>query len=213
MAIDEELISRSTEENNEADNSESDASDSDMEENGSDDSENKSSLREEIQKAKNGISPESTGDIRADRLSALRQKKISETEKSKSSTKPMNPAKKSIAGLLKAAWENLIDSFGLTIIWIDIHIFLSHVLGKDLFCELGEEWFPEGTPRNVEGAKKSVGMTEGMGVACLNGGCLLLLLAALAIIAMIASAVANPFSTMTSIFGDLLCSAVGGCSK
>ncbi len=214
MAVDEELISRSTQENNEADNSESDASDSDMEENTDEESESQSSLREEIQKAKNGAAPESTGDIRTDRLAAIRKKANADTEqKNSAKAKPMNPAKKSIAGLLKAAWENLISSFGLTIIWIDIHIFLSHVLGKDLFCELGEEWFPEGTPRNVEGAKKSVGITEGMGVACINIGYLLLLLATLAIIALIVSAVKNPFSTLVSIFGDLLCSAVGGCSK
>ncbi|MBV5342927.1 hypothetical protein JZU68_04730, partial [bacterium] len=179
MEVDEELISRSNQEKSEADNSESDAFDSDMGEDEDEDEESEedesSSLREEIQKSKNGVTTESTGDIRKDKLAAKRAQKVREIEVKKAAvSKPTNPAKKSTSGLLKAAWENLIDSFGLTIIWIDIHIFLSHVLGRDLFCELGEEWFPDGTPRNIDGAKRSVGMTEGMGVACINVGCLLL---------------------------------------
>lgn len=215
MTVDEELISRSKQENVETDNSESDASSSDIEENEEENSEENEeenieeneeqpSLREEMQKSKNGAPLEPTGDIRKDKLASLRQQKINEEKlKGKATAKPMNPAKKSIAKLLQASWENIIDSFGLTIIWIDIHIFLSHVLGKDLFCELGEEWFPEGTPRNVEGAKKSVGMTEGMGVACVNVGCLFLLLMNLAILAMLLDAIKNPMSTLFKVISDL----------
>lgn len=43
--------------------------------------------------------------------------------------------------LLQAAWENLIDSFGLTLIWVNIHaIFLNPIFGDKYFCKLGHEW-------------------------------------------------------------------------
>jgi len=233
MAVDEELISRSTQENNEADNSESDALDSGIEEkededNGGEDEDGEdesSSLREEIQKSKNGVTPESSGDIRKDKMAAVRaQKEKGDEAKKKLASKALNPAKQSLAKLLQAAWENLITTFGLTLLWVDIHYMLSYVFGKDLFCDLGEEWVMnkaagaspaagESADKVVEKAGKAIGTVEKMGCACLNlVGCLLLL-AILSIIAMIVSAVENPISTLISILGDLLCAAVGGCSK
>lgn len=228
MAIDEELISRSNQVNNEADNSESDAFDSDMEEDEDEDIEDgeegeSSSLREEIQKAKNGVSPESTGDIRKDKLAAMRAQKGKELEQKKTAVSaPMNPAKQSLAKVLQAAWENLITSFGLTLLWVDIHYILGYVFGKDLFCDLGEEWMMnkaaganpasgESADKVVEKAAKGIGCLEQAGCACLNGvGCLIIIFIA-SIIAMIVSAVSNPIQTGVSVLGDLLCAAVGGC--
>jgi hypothetical protein len=48
--------------------------------------------------------------------------------------------------LLQDAWANLIPSFGLTLIWIDIHFFLNMVFGDKFFCDLGGEWMPAGVP-------------------------------------------------------------------
>ena len=45
-----------------------------------------------------------------------------------------------LAGLLRMAWGNLIQSFGLTAIWINIHAFGNMVFGDKVFCPLGEEW-------------------------------------------------------------------------
>ena len=47
--------------------------------------------------------------------------KIQEEEKTFQDMQP-NSVNKVTSELLKAAWENLIDSFGFTLIWIDIHI-------------------------------------------------------------------------------------------
>jgi hypothetical protein len=44
--------------------------------------------------------------------------------------------------LLKNAWLNIIDSFGLSLIYINLHVFGHSVFGEKLFCELGEEWIP-----------------------------------------------------------------------
>jgi len=50
--------------------------------------------------------------------------------------------KQGTAYLLKMAWFNLIDSFGLTLIYINLHVFGRSVFGEKVFCELGEEWVP-----------------------------------------------------------------------
>lgn len=137
----------------------------------------------------------------------LAAKKKQEKLASSESQGSGNPA---TSNLLKAAWKSIIPTGGLSVLWIDIHIFLSQVLGKDLFCSLGSEWFPKGTPRNLDGAKRSLGMVEGMGVGCLNIGCLLLLLGNLAIIGMIITGINNPLIVIKTIFGALWC-ALGGC--
>jgi len=201
MPLDEQLISHSNSQKNEADNPESDSS-----------STRSASLREAMRGNESNSALESQNDIRADRMTALRQSGLGGV-KDKAIEEILSPAKQGTSNLLKAAWGNLIDTFGLSLIWIDIHIFLSQVLGKDLFCSLGEEWFPKGTPRNLEGAKKSVGMAEGMGVACLNLGCLILVICVLSLIAMIVSGIENPFKAIKAIFGTIWCSVIGGCNK
>jgi len=50
------------------------------------------------------------------------------------------PVRKVTSSLLRSAWINLIPSWGLTLIWIDIHVFLGMVIGNKFFCKLGEEW-------------------------------------------------------------------------
>jgi hypothetical protein len=53
-----------------------------------------------------------------------------------------SPSAAGTAALLKAAWLNIIDSFGLTLIYINLHLFGHSVFGEKVFCELGEEWLP-----------------------------------------------------------------------
>ena len=171
------------------------------------------SLREAMRGNENTSSLASQGNIRADKMAAFRQegaKKLAEEAKDKAIKAALSPASQGTSNLLKAAWENLIDTFGLTIIWIDIHIFLSQVLGKDLFCSLGEEWLPKGTPRNLEAAKKYVGLTEKMAVVGLNLGCLILILFALSLVAMIVAAIDNPLKAISAIFGSLWQAITGG---
>lgn len=148
------------------------------------------------------------------RSAVLTEKKnqLAIASKNKNSVSKISPASKATANLLRSAWQNLIPSWGLTLIWIDIHIFLSMVLGKNLFCSLGEEWLSKGVSNNVEGAKKAVGMTEGMAVGCLNFGCLLIVLAVLAVISMIITGLSNPLEAIKDIFGSLWC-LLGLCRK
>jgi len=149
MALDEQLIGRSNQREEKADDSERNASVSGYED---DDSASRAgNLRAAIQETKNGMVPGSQDDLRADRMASSRQKGLKE-KVNKAVDAALSPARKAISNLLQSAWENLIDSFGATLIWIDIHVFLNMVMGKKLFCDLGEEWIPE--KPNIPGAAK-----------------------------------------------------------
>ena len=71
-------------------------------------------------------------------------------------------AKVGTSRLLEMSWLNLIDSFGLTLIYINIHVFLRWVLGEKFFCKLGEEWMPKKIAGAVEGAGQVAGKTAGI---------------------------------------------------
>ncbi len=133
MALDEQLIDRSNQREQKADNSESNAPDS-----GS----RAGEYRAATQEARNGAALDSQGDVRADKVAASRmqrmKRKINEAAKA-----TFAPARKGLNSLLKSFWENLISSFGFTLFLIDIHVFLNMVFGDKLFCNLGEEWIPD----------------------------------------------------------------------
>jgi hypothetical protein len=132
-------------------------------------------------------------------------------EKEESDAQP-NPINKGTSRLLKAAWENLPDSFGLTLIWIDIHIFLGMVLGNKMFCKLGMEWVPDSLKqaqfKKAEMLGKTAGTIEGTGVACLNLGCLFIVIANLMIIAMMLDVIENPMSFFAENIGYMWDAAI-----
>lgn len=143
MALDDELINRSETQEKKADDSRSNAPDSAY-----DDAESSADRVGNLRMAQKGNSmSDSSGDLRADQMNEKRKQDLKE-KANKMVTAALAPARKGTSALLKASWENLITSWGLTLIWIDIHVFLNLVLGDKLFCNLGEEWIPEkpGTP-------------------------------------------------------------------
>lgn len=127
---------------------------------------------------------------------AVRMEKARKTDadkKAETAEQKSNPIRMQTSALLRSAWVNLIPSWGLTLLWIDIHVFLRQILGKSMFCKLGEEWTDRPGMKNsmpkLEGdgkETKMLTMTEPMGAACCNFGCLLILLIIITIIAMIA---------------------------
>lgn len=76
---------------------------------------------------------------------------------------------KAIDELLKAAWENLIDSFGLTLLYIYLHWFM-HQLFPKFFCDLGQEWVPKEVksvaPDKAKIIGKKIGLAEKGLVGC-----------------------------------------------
>ena len=140
MSLDEELIARSNQSNEEADDSESDAPDSGI--NGKSSSSSKAAAFQAAkQEARNGAELESQDDLMADKVAKSRLQKTKD-KASQAIAAAVSPAKQGLSQLLKSSWLNLIPSFGLTLFWIDIHYLASYVFGKNLFCDLGEEWIP-----------------------------------------------------------------------
>ncbi len=105
---------------------------------------------------------------------AKRKKKESDNKKKGGLAGKINQAKIALAQVLRMAWISLIKSFGLTLIYINIHWLLSQVM-PGLFCKLGEEWFlrpgTKGDPAKekiVKKAGKKINLVETMGCGCLN---------------------------------------------
>jgi hypothetical protein len=48
--------------------------------------------------------------------------------------------KKGTAEALKQSWLNLIDSWGLTFLYIDLHFIGKYIAHSRFFCDFGEEW-------------------------------------------------------------------------
>ncbi|MFH1232292.1 MAG: hypothetical protein V1651_00300 [Patescibacteria group bacterium] len=138
--------------------------------------------------------------LREKTMKALRMKmKLEEKgkEKQKLEEEMSSPAKQGLSHLLKMAWLNLIDSFGLTLIWINIHVFLKGVFGGRLFCELGEEWLPKqvgqaGKGKAEKTVGKSIGIVEVGGVFLLDLLVGVIILGALAIFLLICNIIQNP---------------------
>jgi hypothetical protein len=154
-------------------------------------------LREEKKKAgeegdggidneKRNQEPEEQGDIRQSKLAALKEKaNIKRRLKEKVNESVINPAKMATANGLRWAWLTLIPSWGLSIIYINMHVFLRFVL-PDLFCKLGEEWVPK-QAKALTGeagglAGKGIGILEIIALVIIDLILLILLLIILTII-------------------------------
>jgi hypothetical protein len=66
------------------------------------------------------------------------------------------PIQQGTSELLQQAWLNLVDSFGATLIWINIHWFLNRVIGDKFFCDLGKEWLLKAGSGGKEGSGQMV---------------------------------------------------------
>ncbi|MEK7557762.1 MAG: hypothetical protein AAB530_00965 [Patescibacteria group bacterium] len=160
----------------------------------------KKKQREDINEDSNSKEGGESETLREKTMKALRQKmKLEEKgkEKQKLEEEMSSPAKQGLSHLLKQAWLNLVDSFGLTLIWINIHIFLKWVFGGKFFCELGEEWLPEkigqaGGRKAQKIAGKSIGIVEAGGVLLLDLLVGVIILGVLAIFLLICNIIQNP---------------------
>jgi len=135
-----------------------------------------------------------TGEPRSlrQRAQAARQAlNIKEQAKKKLEEKVTAPAKIGTSNALRWAWMTLIPSFGLSLIYINIHVFLRMVLGEKLFCKLGEEWIPKQVSAvGGEAGKslsKSIGIIEVMGLVFLDLMALFLIIVVFSLLTLITS--------------------------
>jgi hypothetical protein len=171
---------------------------------------------DELRQTKAGGSPLSKGGIGGlnssenetggtsfrERIMAARQAMdLKERAKKKIEEKVMAPVKAGTNWLLKASWLNLIDSFGLTLIYINTHLFLRQIF-PDAFCKLGEEWKPkmvgESSASNIAGT--AFGIVEVMGLLLLDLIVIFIILGVLAIISMIITWATNPAEALKAIW-------------
>jgi len=169
----------------------------------------------EFRASRRGEMQERGEDERASLRERIQQKRTEETRKFKEeqedgsvSSAPISPILKATDEALKFAWENLIISWGLTLIWIDIHVFLSKVFGPSVFRAPGEEWVPDNIKKIASKSKQASALlriVEGSGIGCLNLGCLFLIIFIFTIISIIASALSGDLSLLYELFkGSLL---------
>lgn len=110
--------------------------------------------------------------LRQRALAARQALDLKQRAKDKIEAKITAPAKLGTSRALQWAWITLIPSFGLTLLYINLHVFLRYVFGEKLFCKLGEEWIP----KQLAGAggeagkmaNKSIGLIEVIGLAFLD---------------------------------------------
>ncbi|HOZ53350.1 MAG TPA: hypothetical protein PK142_01570 [bacterium] len=95
--------------------------------------------------------------------------------------------------LLKASWENLIDSFGLTLLYIYFHWFM-HQLFPRFFCDLGKEWVPAEVKQASPDAAKAMGKKIGLVEKGLVGWTCLIILVSLLQTTIIIYLVLNAYS-------------------
>jgi hypothetical protein len=195
MPVDDELLARTNTENEEDDEP--------------DESEMAGDFRAEKRQGGNSLadSPVSIRELRQRVL--IRQKLEKAKAASEASRSTTNPMRQATDKLLQASWENLIDSFGLTLIWIDIHVFLNKTFGPKVFCNLGDEWIPAEAKKalgNSDAGDKSLALVEKVeeiGCGCLNLVVLIIIIALFAQIAFIAQALEHPFDTLVGLIGSV----------
>ncbi len=93
---------------------------------------------------------------------AAREKKEQGGRKKNMAAKTEAAARQGTGILLKMAWLNLITTFGLSLIYINIHVFLRWVLGDNFFCKLGDEWVPKQVKAMAGEAGKLSGQAIGI---------------------------------------------------
>jgi hypothetical protein len=167
-------------------------------------------LAGQFRASKRGEMQERGEDERASLRERIQQKRAEETKKFKEDYKggeesniQLNPVLETTDELLKFAWENLIASFGLTLLWIDIHVFLNKVFGPNVFRDVGEEWLPESIKKLGNEKSKSAAsllkISEGVGIGCLNLGCLFLIIFLLTIASIIGSILSGDLSFIWAV--------------
>lgn len=111
-------------------------------------------------RSEEGKTGEIADQLRKDKKSAKDQ--AAQKVKVLAGIKEINPAHETTGRVLFLAWLNVIDSFGLTFLYVNLHVFYLYRVLPDIFCAPGEEWVPKNI-RSMGGKKvKEAGATIGL---------------------------------------------------
>jgi hypothetical protein len=124
---------------------------------------------------------------------------------------PPNPMAIATSGALKGAWESLIESFGLSILYVDLHFLLNKIVGDKVFPKLGHEWVPKEIAKvggdKAEEIGKKIEIFETGGCCAVNSCCLVALLMSLTpfmLVLYVYNNKAEAIQTMTQVVVDFV---------
>jgi len=155
----------------------------------------------ELRRVKAGEGRDEGSEAEAEQPQSLRQRltmarramDVKQKAKEKIEERIMAPVRMGTNYALRWAWLTLIPSFGLTLIYINMHVFLRWVVGEKLFCKLGDEWIPKqiqafgGEAGKMGG--RTIGIVEVMGLLFLDLLALFVIIGILAILVWIADSI------------------------
>ncbi|MFA5360143.1 MAG: hypothetical protein WC349_04270 [Patescibacteria group bacterium] len=162
---------------------------------------------QELKSQRSGVSNETedtsgSGSLRERAMQARQALNIKEQAKKKIEEKVTAPAKMATGRALQWAWMTLIPSFGLSLIYINMHVFLRWVF-PDAFCKLGEEWIPKTvapeSSKNIGGT--AFGIVEIMGLLFIDLLLLFIILGVLGIFLLMCDIIQNPLSYIGEALG------------
>lgn len=146
-------------------------------------------------------------------MAARRAMDIKQRAKDKIKEKITEPAKQGTNSALRWAWTVLIPSFGLSLIYINTHVFLRWVF-PSAFCKLGEEWMPktvsEHSSKNIAGT--AFGIVEVMGLVLLDLVVFFIILGVLGLLLLMCDIIQNPLSYIGEALG-MVWDAITGIGK
>lgn len=137
-----------------------------------------------------GKEPKNGNENKGDRVSQLKERAKLKKETEEKKEEVATPATQATSGLLRQAWIHLLDTWGATLLYIDLHVFLQKVLGEKLFCRLGGEWFPKAG----KATKEKIGLAESMGCCLLNLVFFYIIIVILTMIFLMLDIIKNPLS-------------------
>lgn len=165
-------------------------------------------LREERRRANpGGQAPEEPTDLRSAVQQARVEKKEAEVKEEKKKegklAKALAKFKKTAANFLKNCWLDILPSFGLSLLWVNIHAFGVNIIPQ-VFCKLGEEWVPDAPdvlgsaeseePDWMKFLKKLLNIGEPMLLALVDAIVLLIIFSIFVVIAIIVGFQKDPIN-------------------
>lgn len=145
----------------------------------------------DIQKEKLNTNDSDTQSITSRFSRRIQQAKQAQQQTQKSMQGLQDLGKTASAKALRYSWLNLIITYGLTLFYINFHVFGRMVFGEKIFGKLGSEWLPKQLKavggKNAATVESAFGIVEVMLLIFLDLIFMALILGALSIIVMIAS--------------------------
>jgi hypothetical protein len=131
------------------------------------------------------------------------KEKAKQETKAYAKKKAATPIRMGTNRLLRWSWITLIPSWGLSLIYINIHAFM-HMILPSLFCELGDEWVPAQIKKAGAEGSRVARIIEKMVLMLADWIALFIVFVAFALMTMLVYAATEPLDALLKMGGALL---------